>query len=60
MLGDEIVYTLRVALALIEQERQHYNRIRSDGAHGNGPAAPEETAGRLTTNTRIEETEEAA
>ena len=41
LLNGEIFYTLREAQVLIEQWRQHYNRIRSHSALGYRPPAPE-------------------
>jgi putative transposase len=41
LLDGEIFYTLREAQVLIEQWRQHYNRIRPHSALGYRPPAPE-------------------
>ena len=41
LLNGEIFYTLREAQALIEQWRQHYNRVRPRSALGYRPPAPE-------------------
>jgi putative transposase len=40
LLDGEIFYTLREAQVLIEQWRQHYNRIRPHSALGYRPPAP--------------------
>jgi len=39
--NGEIFYTLRDAQVLIEQWRQHYNRVRPHSALGYRPPAPE-------------------
>lgn len=41
LLNGEILYTLREAQVLIEEWRQHYNRIRPHSALGYKPPAPE-------------------
>ena len=41
LLNGEIFYTLREAQVLIEQWRQHYNRVRPHSALGYRPPAPE-------------------
>jgi transposase InsO family protein len=41
LLDGEIFYTLREAQVLIEQWRQHYNRVRPHSALGYRPPAPE-------------------
>ena len=43
LLDREIFYTLQEAKALIEQWRQHYNRIRPHSSLGYRPPAPEAT-----------------
>jgi len=60
LLNGEIFYTLREAQVLIEQWRQHYNRIRPHSALGYRPPAPETTALRLTMKSKIGETQAAA
>ena len=44
LLNGEIFYTLREAQVLIEQWRQHYDRVPPYSAHGYRPPAPETTA----------------
>jgi transposase InsO family protein len=44
LLNGEIFYTLREAQVLIEQWRQHYNRVRPHSALGYRPPAPEARA----------------
>ena len=41
LLNGEIFYTLREAQVLIEQWRNHYNRVRPHSALGYRPPAPE-------------------
>jgi transposase InsO family protein len=41
LLDREIFYTLQEAKVLIEQWRQHYNRIRPHSSLGYRPPAPE-------------------
>jgi transposase InsO family protein len=60
LLNGEILYTLRGAQVLIENWRQHYNRIRPHSALGYRPPAPETTLVRLTAESRIGETRNAA
>ena len=60
LLNGEIFYTLREAQVVIEQWRQHYNRVRPHSALGYRPPAPETTAARLTVETKIGETQKAA
>jgi transposase InsO family protein len=47
LLNSEIFYTLREAQVLIEQWRQHYNRIRPHNALVYRPPAPEARRVRL-------------
>jgi putative transposase len=60
LLNGEILYTLREAQVLIENWRQHYKRIRPHSALGYRPPAPETTVVRLTAESRIGETRNAA
>jgi putative transposase len=60
LLNGEIFYTLREAQVLIENWRQHYKRIRPHRALGYRPPAPETTVVRLTAESRIGETRNAA
>lgn len=60
LLNGEIFYTLREAQVVIEQWRQHYNRIRPHSALGHGPPAPETTTPHLTIVSRPGETQRAA
>lgn len=59
-LNGEIFYTLREAQVVIEQRRQHYNRVRPHSALGYRPPAPETTTRQLTMESRIGETQRAA
>lgn len=43
LLNGEIFYALREAQVLIEQWRQHYNRVRPHSALGYRPPAPGRT-----------------
>ena len=58
LLNGEIFYTLREAQFVIEQWRQHYNRVRPHSALGYRTPAP--TAARLTVESRIGGTQKAA
>lgn len=60
LLNGEIFYTLREAQVLIEQWRQHYNRVRPHSALGYRPPAPETTVAGLTMKSKIGETQKAA
>ncbi len=60
LLNGEILYTLREAQVLIENWRQHYNGIRPHSALGYRSPAPETTVVRLTAESRIGETRNAA
>jgi len=60
LLDGEIFYTLREAQVLIEEWRQHYNRVRPHSALGYRPPAPETTVVRLTMKERNGETRIAA
>jgi putative transposase len=60
LLNGEIFYTLREAQVLIEQWRQHDNRVRPHSALGYRPPAPETTAAGLTMKSKIGETRKAA
>jgi putative transposase len=60
LLNGEIFYTLREAQVLVEQWRQHYNRIRPHSALGYRAPAPQTTALHLTMESRIGETQQAA
>ena len=60
LLNGEYLYTLREAQVVIENWRQHYKRIRPYSALGYRPPAPETTGVRLTAESRIGETRNAA
>ena len=60
LLNGEIFYTLREAQVVIEQWRQHYNRIRPHSALGYRPPAPETMSPCLTIESRLGETQRAA
>lgn len=60
LLNGEIFYTLREAQVVIEEWRQHYNRVRPHSALGYRPPAPETTAIRLTMSSRYGDTQHAA
>jgi len=60
LLNGEIFYTLREVQVVIEQWRQHYNRIRPHSALGYRPPAPETTNPCLTIVSRPGETQRAA
>ncbi len=60
LLNGEIFYTLREAQVVIEDWRQHYNRVRPHSALGYRLPAPETTAARLTAKSGIGETRKAA
>ena len=60
LLNGEIFYTLREAQVVIEQWRQHYNRIRPHSALGYRPPAPETTNPHSTMVSRPRETKRAA
>jgi putative transposase len=60
LLNGVIFYTLREAQVLIEQWRQHYNRIRPRSALGYRPPAPQTTEAGLTMKSKIGETRKAA
>jgi putative transposase len=60
LLDGEIFYTLREAQVIIEQWRQHYNRVRPHSALGYRPPAPETMALKLTMKSRIGQTQRAA
>jgi putative transposase len=60
LLNGEIFYTLREAQVVIEQWRQHYNRVRPHSALGYRPPAPETMVTKLTMESRIEQTQRAA
>ena len=59
LLNGEIFYTLQEAQVVIEQWRQHYNRVRPHSALGYWPPAPETMAMRLTMESRIGQTQRA-
>jgi putative transposase len=56
LLNGEIFYTPREARVVIEQWRQHYNRIRPHSALGYRPPARDTTVRQLTNESRIGET----
>ena len=60
LLNGEIFYTLREAQVLIEEWRQHYNRVRPHSALGYRPPAPETIMGGLATKSRFKNTQKAA
>ncbi len=60
LLNGEIFYTLREAQVLIEQWRQHYNRVRPHSALGYRPPAPETITAGLATKSRFTDTQKAA
>jgi putative transposase len=60
LLNGEIFYTLREAQVVIEEWRQHYNRVRPHSALGYRPPAPETTAIRLTMSSRYGDIQHAA
>jgi transposase InsO family protein len=60
LLNGEIFYTLRETQVVIEQWRQHYNRIRPHSALGYRPPAPETKTPCLTMESRLRETQRAA
>ena len=60
MLNGEIFYTLREAQVVIEEWRQHYNRVRPQSALGYRPPAPDTTVARLAMESTIGETQKAA
>lgn len=62
LLNGEIFYTLREAQVVIEQSRQHYNRVRLHSALGYRPPAPDSKTAvvPLTMRTKIGETQKAA
>ena len=60
LLNGEIFYTLREVQVVIEEWRQHYNRVRPHSALGYRPPAPETTALRLTMKPAIGDTQQAA
>ena len=60
LLNGEIFYTLREAQVVIEQWRQHYNRVLLHSALGYRPPAPETTVAGLTMESTIGETHKSA
>ena len=60
LLNGEIFYTLREAQVLIEEWRQHYNRVRPHSALGYRPPAPEAITVGLATKSRFKDTQKAA
>jgi len=60
LLNGEIFYTLREAQVLIEEWRQHYNRVRPHSALGYRPPAPETITVGLATKSRFKDTQKAA
>jgi transposase InsO family protein len=59
LLNGEIFYTLREAQVIIEQWRQHYNRVRPHSALGYRSPAQETMAMKLTMESRIGQTQPA-
>lgn len=60
LLNGEIFYTLREAQVLIEEWRQHYNRVRPHSALGYRPPAPETITVGLATKSGFKDTQKAA
>ena len=60
LLNGEIFYTLREAQVLIEEWRQHYNRVRPHSALGYRAPAPEAITVGLATKSSFKDTQKAA
>ena len=60
LFNGEIFYTLREAQVLIEEWRQHYNRVRPHSALGYRPPAPETITVGLATKSRFKDNQKAA
>jgi putative transposase len=57
---EEIIHKLRKAKVVIEQWRQHYNRVRPQSALCHRPPAPATLARKLTMERRIGRAQRAA